>query len=78
MDDVHDGNGGAPLMGGVAPGVAGWDRLWVGWLDAAELMEVSGTAVGFVECSDAKVVLKRAYCQIGESLSGEIAYTVGI
>lgn len=37
--------------------MAGWLRLTVGWDVKAELMLVSGTAVGFVECSDASVVL---------------------
>lgn len=44
-------------MGGVAPTVAGWLMLTVGWPENALLMLVSGTAVGFVECSEAIVVL---------------------
>jgi hypothetical protein len=56
--NIHDGKGGAPLTGGVAPGWAGEERLWVGWPVRTELIDVNGRAVGFVECSDARVVLK--------------------
>jgi hypothetical protein len=45
----HDGRGGAPAIGGVAPTTAVLESATVGWVGSVATMAVKGTAVGLVE-----------------------------
>jgi hypothetical protein len=54
--NVQDGKGGAPLMGGVAPGAAGLEMATVLWPVAPDQMDCKGIAVGLVEWKETDVI----------------------
>lgn len=55
LGDVQEGKGGAPLIGGDAPGVAGVEMATVLWPEAPDQIDCRGTAVGLLEWRDTNV-----------------------